>query len=54
MKEIEGDVNGKIYHVLGLEELILTWPFYRRSLHSQYSTEGIFTELEQIIFKLEI
>ena len=31
MKEIEDDTNGRIYHVLGLEELILSkWPYYPR------------------------
>ena len=31
IKEIEDDTDGKIYHILGLDELILLkWPYYPR------------------------
>ena len=58
MKEIKDDTDGKIYHVLGLEESILwKWLYY-----SKQSTDSIqslsnyqwhfFTELEQKIYNL--
>ena len=47
MKEIKGDTDGKIYHVLGLEESMMSkWLYYPRQSQVQNNpyqiTNGIF------------
>ena len=54
MKTTENDTTGKIYHVLGLQQLIMSkWLYYpRQSVDSMQSLTKIpmafFTELEQV------
>ena len=52
MKEIEDDTDRKIYHVHGLEELILLiWPYYLSQCNPFQNTNGIFHRTKQIILK---
>ena len=42
MKESEDNTNGKIYHVLGLEEsLLIKWPYYQGNLQIQCNLQLI-------------
>ena len=57
MKETEDDTNRSIYHVLGLEESILSkWYTTQGNLQIQcnpyQNTNGIFRELEQKLLNL--
>ena len=56
MEEINNDTEGKIYHVLGLEELILLKRLYTQGIlqiqcNLYQITSGIFTNLKQMILK---